>query len=70
MWFEAKETGTFEISCAQHCGTNHYKMRGTLTILPEAEYAAWAAEASAISARNWDPDDKTAHWGWDWERNK
>ena len=38
MWFQAKETGEFEIVCAQHCGTNHYKMRGTLTVLPRAEY--------------------------------
>lgn len=68
LWFEAKETGVFEISCAQHCGTNHYKMRGTLTVLPEPAFAAWAAEASALARRTWDAADTTAHWGWDWER--
>src|SRR5581483_7940233 len=26
-WFQATETGQFEIGCAQHCGTHHYKMR-------------------------------------------
>jgi len=29
MWFQAKETGEFDIGCAQHCGTNHYKMKGS-----------------------------------------
>jgi cytochrome c oxidase subunit 2 len=68
LWFEAKETGVFELACMQHCGTHHYKMRGTLTILPGPEYEAWASQASEISARNYDPEDKGAHWGWDWER--
>jgi cytochrome c oxidase subunit II len=68
LWFQAKETGAFEIACAQHCGTNHYKMRGVLTVLPQAEYEAWAAQASALSRRAHDPADKGAHWGWNWER--
>ena len=68
LWFEAKETGQFEIACMQHCGTHHYKMRGLLTILSEAEYAAWTRQASEISARNYDPEDKGAQWGWDWDR--
>ncbi len=68
LWFQAKETGVFDIACAQHCGTHHYKMRGKLTVLSEAEYAAWAREAQALSARAWDAADTTAHWGWDWSR--
>ena len=27
MWFQAQETGDFDIGCAQHCGVNHYKMK-------------------------------------------
>jgi cytochrome c oxidase subunit 2 len=68
LWFQAKETGTFEIACAQHCGTHHYKMRGVLTVLPPEEYEAWAAQASELSRRAYDPEDKSAHWGWNWER--
>lgn len=68
LWFEAKETGVFDIACAQHCGVHHYKMRGQLTVLSDAGFRAWAAEATATSARSYDPDDKAAHWGWDWTR--
>ncbi len=70
LWWQAKETGVFEIACQQHCGTHHYKMRGTLTVLPPAAYEAWATEASALSQASHDPNDKTAHWGWSWDRGK
>jgi len=66
LWFEAKETGEFDIACAQHCGANHYKMKGKLTVLPRADWERWAAEASANSASGYDPGDAEAHWGWDW----
>jgi cytochrome c oxidase subunit 2 len=66
MWFQAKQTGEFEIGCAQHCGVNHYKMKGTLTVLSPEEYKTWATEQSAIGARGYDPKDLEAHWGWEW----
>jgi cytochrome c oxidase subunit 2 len=69
MWVSAKETGQFDIACTQHCGTNHYKMKGTLTVLTAEEYAKWIAEASANGARAYNPDDKDSHWGWDWRVN-
>jgi cytochrome c oxidase subunit 2 len=66
MWFQAKQTGEYDIGCAQHCGVNHYKMKGTLTVLSPEEWKTWAADQSAIAARGFDPNDKEAHWGWDW----
>jgi cytochrome c oxidase subunit 2 len=66
VWFTPKETGEFDIACAQHCGANHYKMKAKVTVLPRADYERWAAEASANSARAFDPDDKDGHWGWEW----
>jgi cytochrome c oxidase subunit 2 len=66
MWFQAKQTGEFEIGCAQHCGVNHYKMKGNLTVLSPEEFKVWAADQSAIAARGYDPKDVEAHWGWDW----
>lgn len=68
LWFQAKETGGFDIACAQHCGVNHYKMRGHLTVMTPADFSAWQAEASRLAKLAFDPDDKTAHWGWDWKR--
>jgi cytochrome c oxidase subunit 2 len=66
MWFQPKDTGVFEIVCAQHCGANHYKMRGTLTVLPVREFQRWAAVNSENAARAFDRNDVEAHWGWDW----
>ncbi len=66
MWFQAKETGVFEIVCSQHCGANHYKMRGTVTVLPKAEYDRWAQVTSVNATRAFDSKDMEAHWGWDW----
>lgn len=67
MWFQATKTGEFEIGCAQHCGVNHYKMRGSLSIVNEKDFADWQKQASADSERRYDAADTTAHWGWDWE---
>jgi cytochrome c oxidase subunit II len=69
MWFVPKLTGTWEIACAQHCGANHYKMRGLVTVVSEADYAAWLRVAQANAASAFDPDDAAAHWGWDWARH-
>ena len=66
MWFQAKETGEFDIACAQHCGTNHYLMKGKLTILDSAGFDAWAAQASRVSQLDYDEKDMSSHWGWDW----
>lgn len=68
LWFEAKETGDFDIACAQHCGTHHYKMKGKLTVLEPDEFAAWSSHASALALRAYDPEDAGAHWGWTWKK--
>jgi cytochrome c oxidase subunit 2 len=67
MWVEAKDTGEFQIVCAQHCGTNHYKMKGVITVLSQEDYARWAETASKVSSRVWDDNDEAAHWGWEWK---
>lgn len=43
-WFEATETGQYEIACAELCGYGHYTMRGMLFVHTEEEYAKWLAE--------------------------
>jgi cytochrome c oxidase subunit 2 len=43
-WFEATETGKYEIACAELCGYGHYTMRGLLYVHSEEEYAKWLAE--------------------------
>ncbi len=67
VWFQAKEIGEFDIGCAQHCGTHHYKMKGKLVVMPQDEFQKWQAEAAEIARRSFDPTDITAQWGWEWK---
>jgi cytochrome c oxidase subunit 2 len=41
VWFEATETGTFDLFCAQYCGTQHSEMRGSIVVMPQADFAKW-----------------------------
>jgi len=41
LWFEAKETGVFQIFCAEFCGTNHSAMLGKIHVVEMDEYKAW-----------------------------
>jgi cytochrome c oxidase subunit 2 len=66
LMFSAKDTGEFEIACAQHCGPNHYKMRGVLTVLPPERWREWLSAAEADARRAFDPEDAEARWGWEW----
>ncbi|MFO0755472.1 MAG: hypothetical protein U0359_03220 [Byssovorax sp.] len=66
IWTQGKELGEYTIGCAQHCGANHYKMKGSITVLSKEDYAKWANEASQSSSRLYQESDKSAHWGWDW----
>jgi cytochrome c oxidase subunit II len=69
-WFQATEAGRSEIGCAQHCGVNHYKMRGLLIVRDEADYGDWLARAETDSRLRYDPAGPTAIGGWDWETGK
>jgi cytochrome c oxidase subunit 2 len=66
LWFEPKETGVFEIACAQHCGTWHYRMRGELTVLEDAAFTTWTERAAEDARLRFDPADTEAHDGWAW----
>ena len=42
--FTARETGVYEIACAELCGLGHYQMRAFLRVMEPAEYASWLQE--------------------------
>jgi cytochrome c oxidase subunit 2 len=69
LWFEAKETGTFDIACAQHCGVNHYKMMGHLIVLSPAEYQDWVNVQNQRAPQTYDANATSSTWGWDWEKD-
>lgn len=41
LWLVPKKTGTFDIYCAEYCGTGHSLMRATLIVMPLPEYDSW-----------------------------
>ncbi len=50
VWVMANKIGQYELRCTQFCGTNHYQMKGTLTVEGPEEFQAWlkGAKASAF----------------------
>ncbi|HYJ46226.1 MAG TPA: cytochrome c oxidase subunit II [Pyrinomonadaceae bacterium] len=36
--FTPTKVGQFQLACAELCGMNHFSMKGTLLVLPEAQY--------------------------------
>jgi cytochrome c oxidase subunit 2 len=41
LWFEAVHPGTFDVYCAEFCGSGHSIMRGEVVALRPEEYDAW-----------------------------
>jgi cytochrome c oxidase subunit 2 len=73
-WFQATIAGRYEIACAQHCGVNHYKMRGLLHARTEPDYRDWLARAETDSRLRFDTIGTRAITpfteAWDWETGK
>jgi len=46
-WFQARQTGKFDIACAQLCGLGHYRMKGQITIESPEQFQAWLAQEAA-----------------------
>ena len=49
FWFTPTRTGTFEVLCAELCGTGHGFMRGIVMIDTPEEYLAWLQEQSTFA---------------------
>ena len=44
VWFEATETGSFDLFCAEYCGTDHSRMRARVIVMDAAEYQQWISQ--------------------------
>ncbi len=44
IWFQAKETGRFQLGCAQLCGLGHYEMKADLVIESQQDFQKWLDE--------------------------
>ena len=49
MWFTPIKEGTYEIVCAQLCGSNHSAMRGVLVVESQAKYDDWYKSSYNLS---------------------
>jgi cytochrome c oxidase subunit II len=41
VWFIPNRAGEYEITCSQLCGLGHFRMRGFVTVQPQAEFTKW-----------------------------
>lgn len=49
FWFTPTRTGTFEVLCAELCGTGHAFMRGIVMIDSAEDYQTWLQEQSTFA---------------------
>lgn len=49
FWMTPTKTGTFDILCAELCGTGHYEMRGKVIVESPKAFADWQAQQTSFS---------------------
>jgi len=47
LWFTARETGEYDVFCAEYCGLQHSAMLSKVRVLHEADFDAWLVEEGA-----------------------
>lgn len=67
VWWDANVPGTYDIACAEMCGTHHYLMKAQLTVYNEEDFNRWLNTSEKIATTTTDPDNANAKWGWKWE---
>jgi len=48
-WFEATAPGSYQILCAEYCGTAHSEMRGHVVALEPDEYERWLEDKAPLA---------------------
>lgn len=44
LWFTAKDTGVYDVFCAEYCGLQHAAMLSKVVVMPKAEFESWLAK--------------------------
>ena len=52
QWFRPIKTGTWDIICAQLCGSGHFQMRATYTVEEQAQFDSFQKDALDLKAAN------------------
>jgi len=47
IWWVPTVTGNYEVNCSQLCGLGHYRMRGFVSIMEQADFDSFLAEEGA-----------------------
>lgn len=47
-WFEATQTGEFDVRCAEYCGTDHSRMIARVKVVSREAYDAWIAAGGPL----------------------
>ncbi len=45
-WFEATQVGSYDLFCAEYCGTSHSEMIAKVKVVSEREYSEWLDSAN------------------------
>ena len=48
QWFNVTEKGTYDVECAEYCGTRHAYMLTKIHVIPQSEYTAWFESNSKV----------------------
>lgn len=53
LWFQATETGSYQVFCTEYCGQGHSHMRSQVVVMPQADFEKWysAAEETGTEAQ-------------------
>ncbi len=67
IWMELTKEGTYDIACAEMCGTHHYLMQAKLIVKSKEDYESWKKEAHKLAMQTNDESYPESLWGWKWE---
>jgi cytochrome c oxidase subunit II len=48
VWFTPDRLGDYEIACSQLCGPGHYRMRGIIHVVSQADFDQWIQQNKGI----------------------
>lgn len=51
LWFTATEPGTYDVLCAEYCGTAHSQMLTSVKVVSAQEYKAWVDSGGGMSGK-------------------
>lgn len=56
LWFQTDKLGTYDISCAEYCGLNHWNMYAKLIIMPPDKFYNWYNTPGDTASKLASPD--------------